>query len=49
MKQQKSVATETLNKDNRIIDFSGKVLHVGIDIHQKDFQVAIVHAGGLFR
>ena len=43
MKKQTSAATETLIKGRKIIDFSGKTLYVGIDVHQKDYQVAIVH------
>ena len=43
MKQQTSAATETRIKGNTIIDFTGKTLYVGIDVHQKDYQVAIVH------
>ena len=43
MKQQTSAATETRIKGNTIIDFRGKTLYVGIDVHQKDWQVAIVH------
>ena len=43
MKQQTCAITETRNKDKHIIDFSGKTLYVGIDVHQKDWQVATVH------
>ena len=43
MKQQTSAATETRCKGNNIIDFTGKTLYVGIDIHQIDWQVATVH------
>ena len=43
MKKQISATTETLSKGRTIIDFSGKTLYVGIDVHQKDYQVAIVH------
>lgn len=43
MKQQTSAATETNFKGNDITDFSGKTICVGIDVHQKDFQVASVH------
>jgi transposase len=43
MKQQTSAATETRFKGKNIIDFTGKTLYVGIDIHQKDWQVATVH------
>lgn len=41
MKQQTSAATETGNKGRNIIDFSGKTIYVGIDVHQKDWQIAI--------
>ena len=43
MKQQTSAATETRIKGNTIIDFTGKSLYVGIDVHQKDWQVAVVY------
>ena len=48
MRQQTSAATETRFKDKNIsdsyrIDFTGKTLYVGIDVHQKDWQVATVH------
>lgn len=43
MRQQTSAATETSTKGKNIIDFSGKTLYTGIDIHQKDWQVATVH------
>lgn len=50
MKQQTSATSETLVKDRNItdsnrIDFTGKTIHVGIDVHQKDYQVAKVHDG----
>ena len=45
MKQQTSAATETRNKGRRIIDFSGKTIFVGIDIHKKDWQVALSYEG----
>ncbi|WP_153795953.1 IS110 family transposase [Foetidibacter luteolus] len=40
MKQQTSATTETLDKGRSLIDFSGKIIYVGIDVHQKDYQVA---------
>jgi len=40
MKQQSSATTETKNKVREVIDFSGKVICVGINVHQKDYQVA---------
>ena len=43
MKQQTSAATGTRVKGNNIVDFTGKPLYVGIDVHQKDWQVATVH------
>src|SRR5215208_1378017 len=43
MKQQTSAATETGFKGKNIIDFSGKTICTGIDVHLKDFQVASVH------
>ncbi len=45
MKQQTSAAPETQIKGKRIIDFSGKRIFVGIDIHKKDWQVAIFYEG----
>jgi transposase len=45
MKQQTSAASETYTKGKNIIDFSGKTIYVGIDIHQKDYQVAKVCNG----
>src|SRR5437762_3841971 len=45
MKQQTSATSETLIKDRMIIDFTGKTIYVGIDVHQKDYQVAKVYDG----
>lgn len=45
MKQQTSSATETQTKGSQIMDFSGKIIYVGIDVHLKDWQVAKVHEG----
>ena len=45
MKQQTSATSETPVKDRTIIDFTGKTIYVGIDIHQKDYQVAKVIDG----
>jgi transposase len=45
MKQQSSATTETQNKGRVVINFSGKVICVGIDVHQKDYQVAKVCNG----
>jgi transposase len=45
MKQQSSATTETGIKGRNIIDFTGKTIFVGIDVHQKDWQVAKVIDG----
>src|SRR5678809_391952 len=45
MKQQTSATTETGIKGRNIIDFAGKTIYVGIDVHQKDYQVAKVFNG----
>jgi transposase len=45
MRQQTSAATETGIKGRNIIDFTGKTIYVGIDVHQKDYQVAKVYEG----
>ncbi len=45
MKQQASSATETQIKGSQIMDFRGKIIYVGIDVHLKDWQVAKVHEG----
>jgi transposase len=45
MKQQTSAASETYTKGRNIIDYSGKTICVGIDVHQKDYQVAKVYNG----
>jgi len=45
MKQQTSQAPETLVKGRDIIDYAGKTIYVGIDVHQKDYQVAKVLNG----
>jgi len=42
MKQQTSATSETQVKGRNIIDFTGKTICVGIDVHQKDYQVAKV-------
>ncbi len=39
MKQQTSATTETLIKGRTMIDFIGKTIHVGIDLHKIDWQV----------
>ena len=43
MTKQIHATTQTQSKGRTIIDFSDKTLYVGIDVHQKDYQVAIVH------
>ena len=43
MKQQTSATTETQIKGRKIIDFTGKTLYVGIDVHLKDYQCAVVY------
>jgi transposase len=45
MKQQTSATTETSNKGRTMIDFTGKTIYVGIDVHKKDWQVGQFHAG----
>ena len=45
MKEQTSATTETLNKGKTMIDFTGKTVHVGIDVHKKDWQVGQLHTG----
>src|SRR6266581_4737597 len=42
MKQQTSATTETSIKGRNIMDFTGKTIYVGIDVHEKDLQVAKV-------
>ena len=45
MKQQTSATPETLSKGKNIIDFRGKTIYVGIDVHEKDYQIAKVYDG----
>lgn len=45
MKQQTSATTETLNKGRTMIDYSGKTIFIGIDVHKKDWQVGQFHEG----
>jgi transposase len=45
MKQQTSAATETSGKGKTMIDFTGKTIFIGIDVHKKDWQVGQFHAG----
>lgn len=45
MKKQTSATSETQVKGKTFIDYKDKILYVGIDVHKKDWQVAIVHEG----
>ena len=45
MRQQTSATTETLNKGKTRIDFKGKTIYVGIDVHKKDWQVGLFYHG----
>ncbi len=45
MKEQTSATTETLSKGRTMIDFTGKTIYVGIDVHKKDWQIGLFHAG----
>jgi len=45
MKQQTSAAFETQIKVRELTDYSGKTIYVGIDVHQKDYQVAKICNG----
>lgn len=45
MKQQTSATIETFIKGRTVTDFSGKTIYVGIDVHQKDYQVAKILGG----
>ena len=45
MKQQTSATTETGIKGSNTVDFTGQTIFVGIDVHQKDWQVAKVIDG----
>jgi transposase len=45
MKQQTSATTETFNKGRTMIDYTGKTVHVGVDLHKKDWQVGQVYQG----
>jgi transposase len=45
MKKQISAATETNGKGNEIINYSGKSIYVGIDMHKNDWQIATKHEG----
>lgn len=45
MKQQTSAAIETQLKGKTMIDYHGKEIYVGIDVHKKDWQVGIFYSG----
>jgi transposase len=45
MKQQTSATIETVFKGRTVTDFSSKTIYVGIDVHQKDYQVAKILNG----
>lgn len=45
MKKQTSATTETQDKSKVILDYKGKIIYVGIDVHKKDWQVAIFYDG----
>ena len=45
MKKQTSAATETQLEGRTMIDYSGKSIYVGIDIHKKDWQIGIYYNG----
>jgi len=45
MKKQTSATTEPQVKGSTIVDFSGKPIYVGIDMHQKSWQVAQYYDG----
>lgn len=45
MKEQTSATTETLNKGKTMIDFTGKTIFAGIDVHKIDYQVGLFYSG----
>ena len=45
MKEQTSATTGTSTKGRTMIDFTGKTVYVGIDVHKKDWQIGIYHLG----
>jgi transposase len=45
MKQQTSATAETVSKGRTMIDFTGKTIYVGIDVHKEDWQVGQFHGG----
>jgi len=45
MKEQTSATAGTSNKGRTMIDFTGKTIYVGIDVHKKDWQIGLFHSG----
>lgn len=45
MKKQTSAATETRGEGRISMDYKGRQVYVGIDIHKKDWQVGIYYDG----
>ena len=45
MKKKTSATTETGIKGRIMIDFTGKILHVGIDVHLKLYQICVFYDG----
>jgi transposase len=45
MKAQTSATTETLNKGKTMIDFTGKTIYAGIDVHKIDLQIGLFYSG----
>ena len=45
MKQQTSATTETSGEGRAMIDFTGKTIFIGIDVHKKDWQVGQFYGG----
>ncbi len=45
MKKQTSATTETRFKIKQLVDFFGKILYVGIDVHKINWQVAVFYEG----
>ena len=45
MKKQTSATTETFNKGKTMIDYTGKTIYVGIDVHKREWQVGLFYMG----
>jgi transposase len=45
MKKQTSATTATLDKNRVVVDYTGKTIFVGIDVHQKSYQIAKLYNG----